>query len=595
MNEPPQPGFPLQPPQIFDYGIQQPNYSRTTRLVYHNGPLARDTHLTLGPIYWDTTSSSSPSTIPDSFFDYSSGVANTPSASGGAEEPGPGGTPTSGFVFEQAPYGNTPGATMSGIGGDLLGTPNRADEINAMESVVYGSDPLSNLPADAAASGDLLGVPPRFVAGLGFPKSNASSRGHYNIGGNSRSNYDASAQYHPEPLKESEFGAGPNQRSNLDNRQVSTMIKRIDHRRVKREFASEFAQADYRTVFSIPITPGFGRDIRIFCVFSGASRADVMRARRLKPEYSGAKPAVSQEETLPILPAEGPQDTVLNIGKVLDDIVQDPSLLSSWVSTAGENSVIPEASCEILHVVCSYYQECGIGWPDAREPFRSVNYSKQQSDDILRSATKMAILSTMMSTCLSIPNHGLEELQKQFGNIDHTKWMAPRVVNKRVKYSVCHNLVSSTQEVLRGLSKLLREKEIRTGYIVYIVVMLAISTGTAQMSLVDTCHMTKQPGADVVIGQQVMSEIKKLEDVYSKLRCLFHRRCQAEKILRPDKFSELDDDTKFLIEELSTVSMFNGGYENLKDLNIDDIDAEDFAVDNSNRLLYQLLKPMFPD
>ncbi|KAK2796817.1 hypothetical protein FQN50_009418 [Emmonsiellopsis sp. PD_5] len=601
-NKPSQQGFPVQSPQIFDYGIQQPDYSQNTPLVYNNGPVARDTHLTPGQIYWDT-SSSSPSTIPESFFDDSSGVAYTPLISEVAEEPGPGGAPSSGFSFEQAPYGNTPGVMESGLGGDLLGTPNRADEINAMDGVLHGPDPLSNLPTDAVPSRDLFGFSPWSLPGLGLPESQASFHGHYNIGEILGSNYDASAQYNSQSLNEPEFGVvSPNRRSNLDNIQVNrrdrasysnhypasmgteemgtqrsmkdpqappgggqkvracSMMERIYPLCVKRDYASEFARR-HRGAFTIPLTAGFGPDIRIRGVPFAASQENVRIARRLKPAYPGAESVVvSWEEMLPILPVGGTKDIVFNIGKVLGDIVRLPGLLGSWVSTVRENTVIPEASCQILRVACNYYQNCGVRPSNVPEPFGPVSCSKQQPDDILRCATKMAILSTMMSTCLSIPNHGLKELQKRFRDKTRTKWMVPRVVNKIVKYSVCCNLISFTKKVLRGLDKLLREKKkkIRTGHVVYIVIMLAISIGTAQMSLVDICHMTIQQGADVVVGRQVMSELKELENVYSKLRCIFHRTCQVEEILEPDKFSKLDDNTKILVEELSEVSMFNG-------------------------------------
>ncbi|KAL2377102.1 hypothetical protein RJZ90_006994 [Blastomyces dermatitidis] len=374
-----------------------------------------------------------------------------------------------------------------------------------------------------------------------------------------------------------------------------------------------FKHEKWRTFSSV----GFGEPIQTRGWRIDAQREVLVRTRTIKTDNGSS--TVASEEVLPIRPGGKLNDFYNNIRSWVHNMVQRPDL-GSWISATQKNKIHSRASCQVLLAICRYFVECGA---DDFAPRASLGLSAEDRESrvdpnaTLRHALKAAILATVLSTCLKIAPESFDSLQEIFQmHPDELSRMRtiPHLVNKAFKLAVYKIEEFHIYHALLGLDKLLGQKGIPEGHVGCIVTLLATAMSSTQLSLVDLCRTTRGTDGAVVFAQ-VKHEISELESLFSKLRCLFHRRCKIERIREEQRYRGLDVKTQKLVDSLSkeirALKARTNGTSLENTSNMDDLEFEsmehiqdlalgnsvpgDIAQFNSDRLFYGLWGPLLPE
>ncbi|EER45531.1 conserved hypothetical protein [Histoplasma capsulatum var. duboisii H88] len=358
--------------------------------------------------------------------------------------------------------------------------------------------------------------------------------------------------------------------------------------------------------FIIQLSVGFGEPIDALArVFD--DQGDLI-ARSQRIAISKEKSSVVSEDVLPILPAGNLKDLVKDIRSWIDRGVRRPDFFFSWVNTTGMNKIHGDAGCGILRAIYHYLTECGTHLSPSAMSETSAKRAEPRTDPniTLLDALKTAILTTILSTGIKITSTGLKILQEVFQMKPaelSRKWMIPPLMNKAFKCAVFQTSVIYTKRSLIGLDRLLNQKDIPEGHVGSIVTLLASAMNSTQLSLVDVCRITKGT-EEPVMYEQVKPEILELEDIFSKLCCLFHRKYKIETIKSERRYRRLDKKTKDLVDRLSNaIPALRTSTRHIRDLKFENMEyIHDFppghSVDkiatyfNTDRLFCALWAPM---
>ncbi|PGG96068.1 hypothetical protein GX51_07998 [Blastomyces parvus] len=365
---------------------------------------------------------------------------------------------------------------------------------------------------------------------------------------------------------------------------------------------SHFKNDPFPGNFSLPISVGFGEPIQIHGRRIDAQGEVLTRSRTIKTNNDES--SIVSEDILPIRPGRELKDLYSGIEYWLNNSVQRVDVLSAWVDTVKRNKIHSFASSNVLLAICHYFTECIADFApsalselsaDEREARVAVNSTLQH-------AMRAAILATVLSTRLQIAPEGLDGLQVVFGmerDELSRKRGIPQLMNKAFKYAVFGIKLWHTHHALLGLDKLLCQKDTPEGQVGCIVTLLTTAMSSTQLSLVDLCCLT-QGTEGAVAFEHVKNEILELESVFSKLRCLFHRRYKIEHIREERRFQGLDKNTQELVGSLSeaipalrenTSGIDDLQFENMehiKDLALGNNVPKDIAQFNADRLFYDL-------
>ncbi|OJD14756.1 hypothetical protein AJ78_04930 [Emergomyces pasteurianus Ep9510] len=388
-----------------------------------------------------------------------------------------------------------------------------------------------------------------------------------------------------------------------------TMARRIWPENWKSIYKDE-RQRVFPGTFTVKLTAGFGSTIFANGVRCDTQREDVKNSQRIG--IVNGKPTVMSEKVLPILPVGKSQNFVMSIAAWVDQIVQCPKSLSDWVRVSQRNKIHGPVSSSVLGAICNYFRECRLNLAPSTwlEPLGNMEGQKDANGTLLL-AMRLAVLATVLSTCINITPEGLRELQVIFQTEPAKlpqKWMmVPRFMNKMIKYAVCRNAIHSAHKALIGVDKLLCQKDdLPAGHIASIITLFSATISATQLSLVDVCRTT-QGSENAVNYTQLEKEVSEMEDVLKKLRCLFHRRCKIETIRSDSRYNKLDNKTKNLVDSLSdtipalresTSHIRDLKFENMKhmdDLKLGNPVPEDIGLLNADRLFCALWAPMLSD
>ncbi|KAL2360824.1 hypothetical protein RJZ56_006299 [Blastomyces dermatitidis] len=375
------------------------------------------------------------------------------------------------------------------------------------------------------------------------------------------------------------------------------------------EHITHFQNNPFPGRFTLLISVGFGEPIQTRGWRIDAQREVLVRTRTIKTDNGSS--TVASEEVLPIRPGGKLNDFYNNIRSWVHNMVQRPDL-GSWISATQKNKIHSRASCQVLLAICRYFVECGA---DDFAPRASLGLSAEDRESrvdpnaTLRHALKAAILATVLSTCLKIAPESFDSLQEIFQmHPDELSRMRtiPHLVNKAFKLAVYKIEEFHIYHALLGLDKLLGQKGIPEGHVGCIVTLLATAMSSTQLSLVDLCRTTRGTDGAVVFAQ-VKHEISELESLFSKLRCLFHRRCKIERIREEQRYRGLDVKTQKLVDSLSKeIRALKENTSNMDDLEFESMEhiqdlalgnsvPGDIAQFNSDRLFYGLWGPLLPE
>ncbi|KLJ13245.1 hypothetical protein EMPG_11821 [Blastomyces silverae] len=368
------------------------------------------------------------------------------------------------------------------------------------------------------------------------------------------------------------------------------------------EHISHFQNNPFPGMFTLLISVGFGEPIQTRGRRIDAQREVLRRSRTIK--IDNGRSTVVSEEVLPIRPGGQSQDFYYGIGCWINRMVQRLDLVS-WVGATKKNKTHSLASCHVLLAICRYFTECGADFAPSAED----RGSRVDPNPTLQHAMKAAILSTVLSTRLEIAPEGLDSLQEIFHMEPDElsrKRTIPHLMNKAFKHAVCQHKEFHTYHALLGLDKLLHQEYKPEGHVGCIVTLLATAMSSTQLSLVDVC-LTTQGTEGAVTFEQVKRQISELESLFSKLSCLFHRWYKIERITEAQRYGDLDEKTKDLVNSLSntipalrenTSNMVDLGFESMehiRDLALGNSVPGDIAQFNADRFFYGLWGPMLPD